>query len=145
MNKSFVFIFINLLLLFSVIKSFSQNAEEYSETGFRKFANQDYVGAIKDYNSAIELNPKNDNYYIIRGYSNFKINKFNEAIEDFNKAIEICPNLYSYYLKRALAKKYIGDKEGACSDFKKYLEISGLSSTDELKNFCGGIIGEPKL
>ena len=145
MNKNFVFIFTYLLFLFSSIKLYSQNAEGYSETGFKKFANQDYIGAIQDYTSAIELSPKNDSYYIIRGYSNFKLSRFNESIEDFNKAIEISPNFYSYYLNRAYVKKYIGDKEGACFDYKKYMEISGLSSNEEFKKFCEELKEEPKM
>ena len=136
MNKLFVFPLIIFLLCISFTKIYAQTAESYADSGFIKFAKQDYLGAIKEYTNAIALNPKNDNYYVFRGYSNLKIRKYKDAILDFSNAIEIKPNYYSYYLNRGSAKQLNGDKEGACLDYKKYMEISGLPPSDDIKQFC---------
>jgi len=43
------------------------SAEEYFISGVEKLASGDYQGAIKDFNKAIEINPKDVDAYYIRG------------------------------------------------------------------------------
>ncbi|MBI5541569.1 MAG: tetratricopeptide repeat protein [Bacteroidia bacterium] len=138
MKKFLFLIFFTFLFCLTTKNSYAQTAEQYADSGFKKFATQDYIGAIKNYSSAIELNSKNDNYYNIRGYSYYKIGKLKESVDDFNKAIELKPKFYMYYLSRAYSKKAIFDKDGACSDFKIYQEMSGFSQSDEIKKYCEG-------
>ncbi len=63
--------------------------------------NQNYAGAIIQYNKAIEIYPENSDLYLRRGYAKAYIRKYREAIKDYDKAIELNPKNYSAYEKRA--------------------------------------------
>ena len=82
-----------------------------------------YDEALKYYNQAIAINPKNALAYIDRGNARSKLGDNEGAIKDFNQAIAINPKNAIAYDSRGLARKEIGDKAGAASDYSKYLEL----------------------
>jgi tetratricopeptide (TPR) repeat protein len=57
--------------------------------------------AIKDFNKAIQLEPKNGDYYLYRALSYDKLGKNDDALKDFNKAIELDPTESCNYAGRA--------------------------------------------
>ena len=52
-----------------------------------------YNEAIKDYNQAIELDPKHANAYYNRGIAKALLKQYDEAIKDYNQAIELNPSM----------------------------------------------------
>lgn len=99
--------------------------------------------AIKDYSSAIELWPSDDEYqknkkgtwrefiyeesksdaFSIRGNALLMSSKYEEAVIDFNKAIEIDPKNDWAYANRALAYMHLGILNNAKDDINKALSI----------------------
>ena len=89
-------------------KKLSEDNPDSSKDFFKR-ANQkdgyrDYIGAIKDYDQAIKLNPKFANAYLNRGYVKYKIKDYNGAIDDYNHAISLKPKNEKAYYARANAK-----------------------------------------
>jgi len=101
--------------------------------------------AIKEYDKAIELNPKVAAFYINRGIARYAINEPTEeipmwmitnenmpedfvsgaelAIKDFDTAIRLNPRLFSAYLNKGVILKRLGKDREAVSCFKKAIEI----------------------
>ena len=102
---------------------YSQTAEEFIEMGSYQLRIDDWRGAIWNYNKAIEINPRNANYYESRAAAEFFGEDFKSAISDYSKAIELNPKIDSYYTGRAKAKSMINDYYGAISDFSSALEL----------------------
>jgi len=101
----------------------SQTAKEYFDSGIIKQNNENYKGAIADYNKAIDINPKLVKVYNNRGNAKSDLKDYKGAISDFNKAIAIEPNDIYAYCNRGLAKTKIKDYNGAISDFTKAISI----------------------
>ena len=103
----------------NVIKS-----HEYGVRGAEKLNAQDYIGALEDFNKAIELNSENHSAYNDRGIAKESLKNYQGAIEDYNKAIELGQNIPSYYHNRALYKMdIINDYQSAIEDFNKAIEL----------------------
>ena len=62
---------------------------EYYKSGFEKFENNDYEGAINDFDKVIEINPYNYVALLMRGSSKYEKSDYNEAITDYSKYIEL--------------------------------------------------------
>ena len=60
----------NILIAFAiliVIQANAQTVKDYIADGSKKFQSNDYEGALKQFNLAIELEPNMWNLYLIRG------------------------------------------------------------------------------
>lgn len=110
-------------ILINKFCNYSQTAKEYFDSGIIKQNNENYEGAIADYNKAIEINPKLVKAYNNRGNVKSDLKDYKGAISDFNKAIEIEPNDIYAYCNRGLAKTKIKDYSGAISDYTKAISI----------------------
>lgn len=91
--------------------------------GLEKYELQDFIGAIEDYNKAIEINPNHPWAYNARGDAKRKLNDLTGAIADYNISIENYPTHGGGYICRGYARYNIGDKDGACSDWNKAGEL----------------------
>ena len=82
------------------------SANEYINSGNRRYNSGEYNSAIADYNEAIRLNPDNSEAYNHRAITFISIGNFNQAIADATEAIRLNPINASAYNQRAAA--YIG-------------------------------------
>ena len=121
------YIILTLTLLFSLNIN-SQTAEEFFYTAIDKSRAKDYVGALNDYNKAIELNPNYYDAYYNRGVLKYNSSSLYQdlkgAISDFSVVIKHNPKDEDAYYNRAGAKFLLEDYEGAINDFGKVLEIN---------------------
>ncbi|GEM_PF-2774302 len=105
--------------------AFGQSATEYFNQGVAKYNNENYRGALKDLDLAIELNPRNAEAFFVRG--NIKFSKFNQnligAKEDYTKAIEIDSDFAKAYYNRGLVNTNLEKYQLAIQDFTKAIEI----------------------
>lgn len=122
-------ILLSILFLLSGV-CYGQTPDNYFWNGHIKDGLGDYIGAIQDFNKAIEFNPEYDYAYCKRGMSKASLGDHRGAIQDFNKAIEIYSRLHNephkvmlYYQRRGLSKAKLGDHIGAIQDFNKTIEI----------------------
>jgi protein O-mannosyl-transferase len=89
--------------------------------------------AIKDYSSAIDLDPGDVDSYIYRAYAYIKIGKQEEALPDFNKAIGFRPTVAVLYANRAMIELNTGDLSRAWNDCNQCLSLD--SSNAEVYNY----------
>ena len=76
-------------------------AESYLKQGNAKAELKDYVGAIQDYDKAIELDPKNAEAYDTRGIVKSKLEDYKAAAADHAKAAELNLKKAEEYAKQS--------------------------------------------
>tara|TARA_R100000808_G_scaffold540_3_gene2800 strand:- start:884 stop:2929 length:2046 start_codon:yes stop_codon:yes gene_type:complete len=64
----------------------------YYHRGNSEYNLFNYVAAINDFSLAIQLNPNNENYFLMKGYSYHFLKQYEKAVNDYNKVLEINPN-----------------------------------------------------
>ena len=89
----------------------------YNNRGDLKNINDDRLGAIEDFDKAIELDSLYGIAYVNRAFSKKLIHDFNGAILDYDKAISIDPLNPIFYYDRAETRMEMGDAAGACIDW----------------------------
>lgn len=94
----------------------------YVQRGNARYNNNDYNGAIKDYDEAIAIDSGYELAFYNRGLSWFVKKEYDKAIEDYNKAIKLYPN-YEFYLNRGYAWKAKEEYTEAINDYTKAIEI----------------------
>jgi antitoxin component YwqK of YwqJK toxin-antitoxin module len=72
--------------------------------GIQLFNEENYVGAIKNYDKAIELNPNYSDVYFHRSRAYLHDLKFDQALVDCDKAIELEPMYREAYSNRAFVR-----------------------------------------
>ena len=100
-----------------------KDADSYSNRGLGKLMSLEYIGAIDDFNKAIDLNPNYASAYYLRGSAKYGLCDYDGALDDCNEAININPNHYPSYEKRGESKKKLGDKTGSIQDINRAKEI----------------------
>jgi len=82
-----------------------------------------YVFALRDYEAAISLDPRNPLAYYNRGNAYFDTRQYQPAIADYTRAIEIDPGFALAFLNRGLARERLGDNVAAAGDYRRSLEL----------------------
>jgi tetratricopeptide (TPR) repeat protein len=134
--------------LFSdVIDKHPETAIAYNDRGNVRRDQNDFEGAMEDYNKAIELNY--DDAYNNRGILRNRMNDYKNAIEDFDKALRGKSDREKAYYNRGIAKLNLEDFKGAEEDFSRAIEINpgyidaynnrGFVRSEKLSDFQGAI------
>lgn len=101
----------------SVYISYNNRGNAYKEAG-------EFQKAIKDYDEAIKLNPKEPLLYVNRGVAYSYLGKHQEGTIDLNEAIKLNPKyLLAYYNRGALFQES-GDFKQAIKDYGKVIELN---------------------
>ncbi len=107
-------------------------AYAYSNRGYAKNLQGDYMGALEDYNQAILLNPKNAIAYNGRGVSNKNLGNYKEAIANYNEALRLDANYIDVYGNRGKAKVIVQDYEGAIADYNEAIRLDPKNASHYL-------------
>lgn len=111
------------LVIIFTLSAFGQSSQEHLQNGITKHKQQDFKGAIKDYDKAIKEDKVNKDAYFNRGTCELALKEFKSAMMDFNKTIELDPNFVKAYYSRATVfvslEKYID----ALPDLDKTIEL----------------------
>lgn len=118
-----IFLIVFLYFLNCSLKNSNLKADEYYTRGVKKYEAKDYIGAINDFEKAIELDDKDIASRLYIGLAKLKLEKYTNAIQDFNKCIAIDPKYFNPYLYRGIAKFHLKDYRNAIKDFDRVLEI----------------------
>src|SRR5438874_7340140 len=78
----------------------SSDVSNHVNKGVELAQQHKYDEAMKEFNAAIEANPKSAKAYLNRGTAYRALQKYDEAMQDFAKAIEIAPKDEMGYLER---------------------------------------------
>jgi tetratricopeptide (TPR) repeat protein len=109
----------------------SATADEYFIAGLNKFVepgNNVAAGkqqAIKEFSTAIRLNPKYLYAYLVRAVAYEQVEEFQKSLADCNQAIAINPKLsIAYYNRATLKAEKLNDQTGALTDYNQALSIN---------------------
>lgn len=93
------------------------------ENAMHKVNQNDFEGAIKDFDLALQAEPNNTDFIYNRAVAYLNLEKMELAIFDFSRLIEIDNANPFYYSCRAFAKARTPDKKGAIADYEKAIEL----------------------
>jgi tetratricopeptide (TPR) repeat protein len=117
-------------LLDQAIERKEDYADAYLERGKRKvdIENVDemrvnYNDAVDDFDTYIQMRPKNAVVYAERGYAYRHLNRDDQALEDYNRAIRLDAKFAEAYLGRAWVNMKMDDHEAALKDLEKAVKI----------------------
>ena len=119
MKRTILFLF----LLLSPLLAIAQTAQDYYDSGMKKFRDGQDNAAIEDLSKAIELDPDNVYSYYNRALINAESGKYEEAVPDYSKVIELDPKHVHAYNNRGSARANVDDYKGAEKDFEKAIEL----------------------
>jgi tetratricopeptide (TPR) repeat protein len=112
-----------LLLTVLTLTAFGQTAREHLDNGIAKHTQQDFKGAIKEYDKAIKSDKDNTDAYFNRGTCKLALKDFKAAMSDFGKTIALDPKFAKAYYSRATVlasqQKYVD----ALPDLDKAIEL----------------------
>jgi len=128
----------NILLKECALKGQSKKIHE-AAVGYFKLGNTyhglgDYQQAIKDFNRAIELDPKLAEAYWGRGNTYHELADYQQAIKDFNRAIELDPMFAEAYRCRGNTYNELGNRQQAIEDWKAAAKSGDEGAQDILRN-----------
>ena len=107
----------------------------YSLRGQIKFKLKDFKNSIKDFDTAIELNPSNHYLYQYRADSKQGIYLYTEALEDYDIAINFNPSDSNNFLKK-------GNLEFKLKNYKEALKNFDIVLKKDPINYCAIIMKE---
>ncbi len=102
-------------------------AYTYYAEGYICCAAGEYDEAIRNYTSAMGIEPKFANAYSARGFAYSQKGEYDRAIADYTMAIELDPNFAEAYLMRGIVCDRKKEHEKAISDLNFYLRLMPLS------------------
>ena len=97
---------VSVFLVFAIYNvSFAdtKDAGAFNNRGLTYYYKGEYDKAIKEYNKAIELNPKYAEAFNNRGLAYRHKGELDRAIKDYNKAIELNPKYAKAFNNRGVA------------------------------------------
>lgn len=101
------FLFYTFSVIFFACSSNSSTSVELKNVGNAKTELKDYQGAVKEYDAAIDLNPKDPKLFNNRGAAKTELKDYSGAIKDFTQAIELDPSNAKNYSNRGLVQASI--------------------------------------
>ncbi|MFA5039668.1 MAG: tetratricopeptide repeat protein [Candidatus Omnitrophota bacterium] len=98
-------------------------ARAYKARGFEYEKQGDFGRALKDYQTALSLDPAYDQAYLSRGNILVARGEYRQALADYDAAIALNPDYAQAYHNRAVLSALRKDYGGALNDFSEALRI----------------------
>ena len=109
-------------------------AEEWFEQGFLMlYKAGDYLGAIRAFAKAIQLDPTHQRALLNRGIVYEWIGNGQQAIEDYSRVIQLAPDNAKVYYVRGLVLRHLGRETEAIADLEKAAELGYRAAIDVLR------------
>lgn len=96
----------------------------YQSRGFAYLQARRYPDALRDFESAIAINPRDPNSYLGRGTLFARTGRLENALEDLGRAIEIDPGYAEAYAKRCFTKMLQDRPRDAITDCEKAVALN---------------------
>lgn len=98
-------------------------AEEHVERGDALFGQEDYVRAIDEYTTALELAPRSAEIYNNRGLAYYRSGQLEDALADYNQALALRPDYVNALTNRAFIFFDQGNYDACIADARRALEL----------------------
>lgn len=115
--------FLTLITIISALTAFGQSAQEHLQNGINKHTQQDYKGAIREYDKAIKINKDYTEAYFNRGNCELALKEFKAAMADYNMSLQINPQFVKSYYSRASVYVIQQKYAEALPDLDKAIEL----------------------
>ena len=92
-----------------------------------------YKKAMKDFDRAIELNPKDARAYYNRGLAYGMLGNDDQAIKDYGMAIDLNPKYADAYCNRGTAYHNLGNYNQATNDLRIAARLGNQGAQDFLR------------
>ncbi|TET21634.1 MAG: tetratricopeptide repeat protein [Candidatus Cloacimonadota bacterium] len=99
--------FILAIVLLNAV--YAQQSGDYYAAGNKLFRDGEYEKALEQYTRAIQLDPRNANYYASRGAAYGKLDLYVEGLEELKKAVSVNPKVEEPYF---LIESFFAELEG---------------------------------
>ncbi|MCU0518133.1 MAG: CHAT domain-containing tetratricopeptide repeat protein [Oscillatoria sp. Prado101] len=95
------------------------DAKEWFYRGVRQYMQGDLLGAIADWDKAIELKPDSHQVWLNRGLALYKLGRYAEAIASYDRAVAIDPKSQKAWQSRGEALNKAGQYEEAIASCER--------------------------
>src|SRR6185503_6420320 len=85
---------------------------------------RNYVQAIADYSSSLEIQPDNASVLHFRGLAYEQIEQLDRALEDYQRAITINPQLSDFYINRGISFGKMGNFRQSIASFTQAIRLA---------------------
>jgi tetratricopeptide (TPR) repeat protein len=100
-------------------------AATFVNRGIMRLRSGNYLNAIADFDSAIQLVPDMGEAYVNRGAASIKLGRFDASLMDLNRGLELgVDEPAKAYYNRALAYEGLDDLRAAYFDYRRASEIN---------------------
>ncbi|MEO1672910.1 MAG: tetratricopeptide repeat-containing serine protease family protein [Cyanobacteria bacterium J06631_2] len=97
--------------------------QDFVSLGRRKLNQEDYQGAVAEFDRALASNPNNLDALSGRGEAYYQLRDFDAAIEDFKIVLRSNPNNATLFSQRGYAYDEIGQYEKAIADLNEAIRL----------------------
>lgn len=112
-----------------------QTADQVLAEGNSLFVDEDYEGALKKFNEAIEMEDTNSDFFAKRSFCFYKLADFPAALKDANKAIELDPTSATAFLRKGMAAFSLEEYNSALEAFNKAGTLNPAPPANLLKTW----------
>jgi len=133
--RKMLHILFSIIIIFSIagcLPSFDPEAEKHFWQGIEFLKQKDQEAAMKEFSTAIEIDPDYSLAYYNRALIYYRNGDFGSSLSEYNKAIELDPNNPYWTYERGFLHLQLGYREKAINDLERSLEL-GLSFSDRQK------------
>lgn len=102
------------------------SALHHFHRGIEAYQREDFPGAIRHYQLALELDPGSADVRYNLGLCYYRSGNYDEAIESFESALELDPNRPEIHYNLALAHHRLYDLQSAHHHYNRYRDMAGL-------------------
>jgi tetratricopeptide (TPR) repeat protein len=95
-----------------------------------------YEAVIRDYDSALKLDPGFWLAWYNRGFVNSRMGNYRESVDDFSKAISLQNDFAEAYYNRGLISILLNDNHNGCKDLSRAGELGIPDAYKVMKRYC---------
>jgi len=111
------------LEIYSHLILISPNHYLYNHRGLVYFSLSQYEEALKDFTTAIDIEPRDTRVYTNRGLTHRMLKQYDKALKDFEHSLELNPLWTDTFYSRALTYYDMGDLHGAIEDCDRAIAL----------------------
>ena len=114
----------------------AEYVDAYYNRGILYRKAQHFEDAIKDFTTAIKIDPNSENAYFQRAVARQTLKEYRSAIADFDRVIDLNDKNGSAYCFRGNCKQQLGYLEDACYDWQTALNKGYNQAQAAIKEYC---------
>jgi tetratricopeptide (TPR) repeat protein len=103
-------------------------AKEWMDKGLAFMNAENYEGALRAFNNAVEIDPTNSWVYINKGWALNTLGDYHGALKEFNRASEIDPQNPWAYVNRGVSYNFLENYQQGLLDAEKAMSLDATIS-----------------